>query len=88
MLALRLDDPAGRLQLASELAQSGGTAAALEHYLAALRAQPSLFSDAEQSQLTYQFQSAGKLPELAAVLDQADLDDSGAFRSTSSFSPP
>jgi predicted Zn-dependent protease len=73
ILAIRLEDPAVRFDLAGEFLQSGDTKAALGHYLTAFRAQPSLFSQGGFSLITA-FQRAGRLPELATALDQADLD--------------
>src|SRR5699024_3610699 len=69
---LRPDDARLRFQVAGLLLQSGETAAALDHYRAALKAEPALFG-ARYSEVYNAFTRANKTDELARLLEEIDL---------------
>jgi tetratricopeptide (TPR) repeat protein len=70
--ATRPDDAKFQYQAAQQLLADGDVAAALAHYRAALRLEPSSFGP-RYWELQNAFQQAGKLDELLAMLDGTDL---------------
>lgn len=76
MAELRPDDAALRYQVANQLVQEGQAAAAIEHFKAAFKKEPSLFSRSYW-QIENAFQQAGKLDELLEIFDQIDLRQLG-----------
>ena len=76
MARLRPDDAKLRLQIASELIQAGDAEAAVEHYKAGLKKEPSLlgtnFYEIQQA-----FQQANKFDDLVLVIEQVDIRSIG-----------
>jgi hypothetical protein len=73
---IRPDDARLRFQVAKHLQQSGDNAAAIEHYKAAFKKEPSLFGNGywEIEQL---FEQANQIDELLALLDKIDMHQLG-----------
>ncbi len=76
IVELRPDDAPLRYQIAAQLAQEGQAAAAIDHYKAALKKDPSLLSR-NYFQVMNTFQQANKTDEFLALLDQIDLRSLG-----------
>ena len=69
---LRPDDAGLRLDVANQLAREGQTAAALDHYKAAFRKDPTL-AGSSFAQVENTFSRAGKTSELLDLLEEVDL---------------
>lgn len=69
---LRPDDARIRYQIATQLAGASDYASSLEHFRAALKADPSLIS-AGFTQLVMAFERSGRVDELVDLLDRIDL---------------
>ncbi len=76
IIALRPDDSNLRIQVAQQLVQEGQTAAAIEHYKAVLKKDPSALAR-NFWQVQNAFQQAGKSSELADLLNEMDLRQFG-----------
>ncbi len=73
---LHPEDAKLRFQVAQQLAESGDNAGAVEHYKAAIKKEPALFSR-QYWMVQNTFQAAGKNDELYALLDSLDLRQMG-----------
>ena len=76
MARARPDDARLRLQLATQLVQAGDPAAALDHYRAALKADPSTLAN-QPFPILNAFRQANKLDEFASLIEAADLRSIG-----------
>ena len=76
IVELRPDDSNLRYQIALQLTQEGQAAAAIEHYKAILKKDPSVLGR-NIYQVQNAFQQAGKGEELIALLEQMDLRQFG-----------
>ena len=76
IVELRPDDSNLRYQIAVQLTQEGQAAAAIEHYKAILKKDPSLLGR-NFYQVQNAFQQAGKSEELGPLLEQIDLRQFG-----------
>jgi tetratricopeptide (TPR) repeat protein len=72
LVQLKPNDAQLRYEVADQLAEAKATPAALEHYRAAIKLQPSLFYY-NDTLIVAAFQGAGKLDELAQTLETVDL---------------
>jgi tetratricopeptide (TPR) repeat protein len=77
LLKLRPNDARLRMQVATQLLQAGNTAAALDHFRALLKADPSLFLNS-YVEIQRGFTRANKLDELAKLYLSIDLKDLGS----------
>ena len=78
MVKLRPDDARLRITLATQIAQAGDTAAALEHYRAILKKDPALFA-AYATEIEAAFRRQNKIKELAALIEQIELKGSSSY---------
>jgi len=76
IIELRPDDAPLRYQVANQLVQEGQAAAAIDHFKAALKKEPSLLGR-NYFQVQNAFQQVNKTDELLALLDQIDLRSIG-----------
>ena len=78
MVKLRPDDARLRIALATQIAQAGDTAAALEHYRAILKKDPALFA-AYATEIETAFRRQNKIKELAALIEQTEMKASSPY---------
>lgn len=78
MVAARPDDARLRYQTAQQLSQAGEPAAAVEHYLAAIKKEPRLFRN-EYWRIEQTFRQAKKEDELIKLLEEIDLKSLGSY---------
>ena len=76
MARARPDDAGLRLQLATQLVQAGDPAPALDHYRAALKADPSVLAN-QPFPILNAFRQANKLGEFASLIEGVDLRSIG-----------
>lgn len=73
---LNQNDPAARWNIAKQLLQAGEVDKAVEHFAAAMKAQPRLFTN-EYWEVQNAFRRAKKTAELVKILEQIDLKQLG-----------
>ena len=78
MASLRPEDARLQYELAKQLYSSGDRNAAVDHYLAAFKKEPSLFAQ-DYHRMTSVFQSAKRLDDLLAFLNEVDLKKIGRY---------
>jgi tetratricopeptide (TPR) repeat protein len=76
IVKLRPDDSRLRFQIASDLAQASENAAAVEHYTAALKKEPSLLGS-NFYEIQQAFQQANKFDDLVKIVEEADVRSIG-----------
>jgi tetratricopeptide (TPR) repeat protein len=76
LVALRPDDAKLRFHVANELARSGDHKEACDHYLAALKKEPSLYSY-NYWEVYQTFEQAGRFADLAKLFDEIDVRQVG-----------
>ena len=76
MVRLRPDDAKLRCQIASELIQADDAEAAVEHYKAALKKEPSLLGSSFY-EIQQAFQQANKFDDLIRVVEESDIRSIG-----------
>ncbi|MDR3639221.1 MAG: DUF1583 domain-containing protein [Isosphaeraceae bacterium] len=78
MVKLRPDDTRLRYQVAQNLVEAGDPAAAVEHYRAAIKAEPALFRN-QYWQVENAFRAANKYDELVALVESLDVKALGQY---------
>ncbi len=78
MAELKPDDARLRYQVAQQLTQAGEPNAAIEHYRAALKKEPSLFGH-NYWEIRQVFEQANKLDDLVKMFDEIDIKQMGHY---------